>query len=298
MISLYEEDGVTRRLLGPFNGLRLNDPADDPRDTIEVNAIAQLGSYTTATEIDPADDGSEANPVYRSRYVLRLDMVARAKSQAALADRVHAIAQAFDPALARLTSPSTNGILPLNFDVPTEDTATYPTGIIPCRYFVRARSSPIPPSSAFTGLAAMLSVDLDVFDPRRYTQAVDGTSFASIALQLDNSHSTYPSWPTVLFSMSGSGSATYTLARSAVGTYPAPTPLVLNLSSLMVSDQINIDMKARTITLLRSGVSSDATSLRVSGDYFQVVPGIQTLTPSNSTNVLARIITWNRAFVA
>lgn len=303
MIPLYEDGQrgrkTKRRLLtwGSPTPLLLNDPDDDPKDTYEVNAAAIIGRYSTTTEQHPQDDGSEANNIYKDMYVIRLDVTVRSLTYARLYDKLHALAVAFDPALASLVDPP-NGIRILDFNVPTEDTTNYTGGLVPSRYYLRARAVPIPPDSVFTGLSAQVSIDFECYDPRRYLQSLTSSAtWSTAAIALDNTLASYQSWPTLIIVSTGAGNAAYTLTRAAVGNYAAPAPFVLNLTTALTGDLYTVDMAAHTITRLRAGVTTDAIGLKVSGDWFPIVPGSQTLTPSNAANHTGHLL-WRRAFVA
>lgn len=276
-----------------FNSLTLNDPADPVDDTFELNAVVTVPQYDTSVDSDPADDGSLVTPAKRILYVARLDGTIRAPTQARLYDKKKLLALTMDPALLSLNNPTTFGVLPMDFNVPTLDTANYATGLVPSRYYCRPRGVPVPIDSMYQGYACFFSIEMAIYDPRRYlqtttTKTIVGTSSTTSG----NTLADYPSWPTVVVTMTGAGSATYSVDQSG----DTPAALVINLSSALSGDTYTIDMQAGTITRVRAGVSTDQTALKVSGDWFQMTVANATLTVANGTNA-STAITWRRAFV-
>jgi hypothetical protein len=209
----------------------------------------------------------------------------RASSQAAMYDRIEEVAAAFDPALVSHDNPDEAGFLPLDFNVPTADTVTYPTGLIACRYYVRAEAAIEPPFSQHSGLAVPFILSLVAADPRRYTQATESLTGAGIA---DNSKASYWSWPTLTIAATGVGASNFAIANTTTGE-----SLVLDLSNVSAGESVAVNMERRTI----SHDGTDSPDYYVSGDFFHIEPGSNTITVTNATN-MSPTLTWRPAFSA
>lgn len=281
MLGLFDDSG--NRLGIGFNGLTFNDPAATKQDLIEVNTISMAGNFDTATDSDPAQDGSELTSVRRTMYVLRIDGFLRAPTYAALYDRKKLVAAKLDPAILYRNNLATFGALPLTGKVPTADTANYPSGFVDSFYTARPRAGVTPPDSMFTGRACAFAAEFMIPDPRRYfvtQQTMTGGGTANNTLADEESS------PTVTITMAGAGSATYSYGLGS-------DPLVLNLSARIAGDVITIDFKTHTIKL--NGVAT--TGIYVGGSYAKMLPGNNTLALTNTTNATT-VTTWYRAFAA
>lgn len=282
MIPIFEEDGKTR-VPHTYNGLTLNLQIDH-KNIIEVNSVRQQTGYSALAERRSFIDGMEVFPAFKTQKRLIVSGMVRASSKGLLHDRLEELASAFDPSMVSRDNPDELGFLPYDFDVPTNDTVTYPTGVIPCRYYVRAESAVEPPLTQYYGLSVPFFISLMAADPRRYTQATESLTGAGIA---DNSKASYWSWPTLTVAMAGAGSATFSINNSTAGT----TPLVLDLSGLANGDAVVVDMLNRKITVN----GTDATDRQVSGDFFWMEPGSNTIAVTNDTNA-SPTLTWRPAF--
>jgi hypothetical protein len=266
-------DDSHRRLAATFNGLTLNDPTDDPQDYYEISEIVPRTSYEAVTDANAQRDGME---VYEARKVVRTILVRgmiRAPSIAALYDKTEALAVAFDPALASLNNPSTDGFLPLDFSVPTEDRTNYLDGFIPSRYYLRALDPPDPPDSRYIGTSQRFAMTLMARDPRRYLQS---TLTLAGAGTFANTKADYISWPTVTITMAGAGSSTYQVANSTLGR-----TVWLDLSGRSPSDIVVVDMENQQVTIngtVNNGIVGTSTA------WFWVKPGNNTIAVTNGTN--------------
>lgn len=286
MIGVFSDD--TTRLAIAYNGLTLNSPTDPSDDTYEVNAAVVAPQLDTIEDPNADDDGLEAYKVRKVRAIITIDGTMRAPTIARLFDKSKAFVAAFDPAKASHENPATAGFLPLTFSTPTLDTTNYATGLVPSRYFARARRLFVPAVSEYTGYSAFFRCELEAADPRRYLQTIDSKSGAGDA---GNTLADYRSFPVLTLTASGAGSATYTISRAVSGF--TTKQLVLNLSTLVNADVVLVDMAAHSIT--KNGVY--APSLYVSGNWFEIEPGTNTLTITNGTNITT-VTAWNRAFCA
>lgn len=289
MIGIHDDDGD--RLPITYNGLTLNDPTDPKDDTFEINAVSTLAPSQAPQEARPADDGTEIYDARKSMIVLRMDGTVRAPSLAKLYDKKRLLAAAFDPAKSsREDTSARNGFRALDFSVPTEDTTEYPTGLVPSRYYARARTTPIPMDSTSTGTAAFFVLDLLVPDPRRYYQTSESISANGTA----TNEGDFRTWPSLTYIMSGAGSATHSISNNPAAAWADTLTLVLDLSGCALSDVIEIDMERRRIEL--NGVEDP--SLYVSGSYFPLEVGANVITWANTTGINSKSLGWNRAWAA
>lgn len=284
MIPLFDAAGDRNPFT--YNGLTYNQEVDgSKRDIIEVNYCQSQPLLEGLQERREFTDGLEVYGVFkRAKRITQIGLV-RASTKAALFDRLEELAAAFDPALVSRDNPDDFGFLPLDFNVPTADTANYPTEVKACRFYVRAEDGVEPPLNLKQGLAVPFRIVLLAADPRRYLQSTESLVDAGVA---DNGKANYWSWPTVSIAMSGAGSATF-----EVGNTNADASLVLDLSGRSNGDSVVVDMESHTIEV--NGV--DTPSLYVSGDFWTMEPGSNSITVTNGTNATVTT-TWRPAFSA
>lgn len=288
MIPIFDDAGA--RLAHTYNSLTLNSlTAGTPTAKqygYEINSVVPLTQLDSVSDPHPNRDGMESYEVRKVARVFRVDGVIRARNIAELFDKMKLLAKTFDPARVAHDNPTTQGYLAYDFSVPTEDTANYPSGLVPSRYYLRARACPEPVISEYTGFTAAFTLELVARDPRRYLQT---TSSVTATGALNNTLADYRSWPTLTLNMSGAGSATCTITNT---TSLGAKSLVLNLSGTVNTDVIVVDFEARTIT--KNGVATP--SLYVSGDWWEIEPESQTISNANFTNVGSWSLVWRRAF--
>lgn len=283
MIPAFLDSRQARNPL-TYNGLTFNQIiGGSKKDIIEVNSVRVQTQVESIRERHEYGDGLEAYGAYKRGKVLTLQGVIRASTHGALYDRIAEVAAAFDPALVSRDNPDTFGYLALDFSVPTADTANFTTGLMPCRYYVRAEAAFEPPFSQYAGIAVPFVLPLLAADARRYLQALSQFAGAGGA---DNSIATAPSWPTLSLAMIGPGSTAFTATNAE-----ASGSLVLNLSGCVNGDSVFVDMERREIT--KNG--SSAPALYVSGDFWSMEPGTNSISYSNATHA-SPTLTWRPAF--
>ncbi len=277
-------DSRTTRIAHVYNGYTLNQHiGGSKKDIVEVNSVRVQTQVQHIREPREYESGLEVYGAFKRGKLLIPQGVIRASTWGALYDRIEEVAAAFDPDAVSRDNPDTYGFLPYDFDVPTADTVNFPTGLMPCRYYVRAEEAFEPPISQYAGLAVPFNLTLLAKDPRRYLQATSQLTGSGAA---DNSIATVWSWPTLTMAMTGAGSATFAIANAeAVGT------LTLDLSGCVNGDSVAVDMERRTIT--KNGV--ETPSLYVSGDFWHMEPGVNTISITNGTNA-SPTLTWRSAF--
>lgn len=287
MIPAFLDSRQERNPLS-YNGLTFNQIiGGSKKDIIEVNQVRVRTPVRHIRERREYDTGLEVYGAFKEGKQLNLSGVIRASSHGALYDRIAEMAAAFDPDAVSRDNPDTFGFLPLDFSLPTSNTTDYPSGLIPCRYYVRAEEAFEPPMSQYSGLAVPYVLSLLAADPRRYLQAESSAAISGATTVIDNTAANFNSWPTITLEMAGAGSPVWQIDR--VGD--SRTPLTVNLSQLVDGDTLVIDMDRRTIKV--NGL--DRIDLYVSGGWFDLSPGSITITTNDLTNVICAIA-WRPAF--
>lgn len=276
MLFPFKDDGT--RLPIVYNGLTFNSASDVAESLSQAPEFTRLESYAGQTAIDyikennERRDGIEVYNAHKLGRIHRLNGTMGAPTLAKLADRITAFAAAFDP--STIAFKNSDPFLPLTFSVPTNDTANYVSGLIPCQYHVLPIEMPEPViSTVGIGFGAKWGVTLLAKDPRRFAQSTGGRTGAGSITNLGD----FRSWPTLTITMSGAGNAAY--AYTNTGPTEAKT-LTLNLSGLVNTNVVTVDCERRTISV--------GTTLRmdlyVSGDYPQIQPGSNTVAIANTSN--------------
>lgn len=279
MIGLYADDDT--RLPITYNGITFNGAAEEADEILEVVSVQTFTQYQAVVEQRNDDrDGSEAYRPRKPVRVVRLECVMRAPTPGEFYDRLNTICAALDPVLVRRSNQSTEGFIALSFTTPKEGTD------LSCKYLARPRAMPEPLITKQAGmLQAMFPVEFVLKDPRRYAASQSTLSGSGTATNNGN----YPTWPVTTITMSGAGSATYSIDKSG----DTETALVLNLSGLVSTDVVVVNHENRTISL--NGTLTP--SLYVSGGFFDLGPGANTITVSNGTNATTSTA-WNDAYAA
>lgn len=283
MIPLFKSDGT--RAPHTYNGLTVNNPSDDHDDTFELNSCMPTEQLDWYSEPSSNDDGLEAYDVRKVAKIWRIEGTLRAPNLAKFYDKCELLAKTFDAAKVSHENPATEGFLPYDFSVPTTDTTTYPSGYIPCRYYVRSRASVSPLNTEYQGYSAFFTLQLLCRDPRRYLQTASSRIGAGSA---DNSKADYRSWPTLSIAMGGDGSAEYTISRAAPGA--ATQELILDLTGRSGGETVVVDMETGYIT-----VDDELVDLFVGGTFWEMEPGTNTIAISNTANTVSTL-TWRSAF--
>lgn len=283
MIPVFADSQRTR-IAHVYNGLTINQRiGGSNKDIVEINSVRVRTQVQHIREVREYESGLEAYGAFKRGKLLILQGVIRAATWGALYDRIEDVAAAFDPDAVSRDNPDTFGFLAYDFDVPTADAVNFPTGLMPCRYYVRAEEAFEPPISQYAGIAVPFQLPLLAADPRRYLQSVSQLNGAGSA---DNSIASAWSWPTLTIAMTGAGNAAFTISNTE-----SAGSLVLNLSGRINGDSVAVDMERRSIKVNGVGVPS----LYVSGDFWHMEPGANTIAVVNGTNA-SPTLTWRSAF--
>src|SRR3989304_205256 len=183
-----------------FRSLNINNAADDEQDTYLIEDVSASDAWQQGTEPYPDRDGSQTFEPFAMSKLFRVRGWVRGSTLRKLYDKIEAINEKFHPVLcyAADTSAYNKGYLPITFDVPTNDTANYATGLIPSQYYVQAIRPPVSQFTKFLGFSARIDFLLQAADPRRYLQSSSsGNRTDNGTIVLSNTLAGYPSWPII-----------------------------------------------------------------------------------------------------
>lgn len=305
------ERGTGIHVHNPFtyNGLTMNADADDPQETISVDAVVISDQIIANTDPLPSRDGSSAYHPWKVRKLIRIDGTVKSKTLAGLADKVSLLHRKFDGqnvyyddnAAAYLGDGYNIGYLPLQFYIPTAD-SSYSTvtingkttgPVIPAQIFVRSLQRPVQRASKYEGYNGRMSLLLEAIDPRIYKQSLetpvvlnDGSNTT-----IDNSKATYASWPTLTLTMSGAGlnPTTFRLVGSGLAD------LTMDLTGTLNNDVVKLDMEHQRLFV--NGVLHMERLL--GGDVFDLPPVSTSVYLSGTSGHVqagGRTLQWRRAF--
>lgn len=285
------------RLAFTYNGLTLNNPADPKDDTIECAVFAIDNQFDAVTEPKVTTHGMQGFHARKVVTVIQIDGVIRAPKSnfGRMMDRVMELNAAFDPVSAFISDSATTynrGYLPFEFSIPTSDLINYPSGIITAQYYVRALKRPVARSSQFEGSDCRFTLLLQAIDPRCYFKEQQTASRSNAgAITVDNSPATFPSWPTVTFTITGGTSGKVSITHNGTDAVTK----TINLSGTVATNVVVVDMERHLITL--NGVVD--MGMDVSGFWPELPPENTTWTIANVTGTLAATVevAWKRAFV-
>lgn len=175
-----------------YRSLNVNHLTTDPNgriDGIEVKRVMWAGVQGVGyMEKRALHDGYDASDIFLSRRIVSMAGGLYGVSRALFYDRIQQLTEAFTPTAAFAASPGDKGYLPLDFYVPTSDTATWSTGLIHKMVLARPLRQPnIAYVDDRTGgedsdaLSITWDVDLDCRDPRVYLYTPDDAVVSSTA---------------------------------------------------------------------------------------------------------------------
>lgn len=290
IFSTFGANGA--RLALTFNGLTMNDPTSPANDRIEINRIRPRVQTRTVMDERQHSDGMQVQPAYKSVTTLEVAGRILRPSRAAIFDAARLVAEKLDPALLSRNNPSTQGFLPLDGSAPTADTTNYPSGLIAKRVYARPVEPVLPVivTGGNTGgraqeAAAFFLVNFLIRDPRVYLQAESSQSLAATSTVVSNAKADYASWPTITLT-----AATTAGTLQVNNTTDDRSALYIDLSGID-NQQVVIDMENHKITV--AGIRRDDRYL--SGEFFELLPGSNTITVNSLTGITGMTMTWRPA---
>jgi hypothetical protein len=272
----------------------LNNPADDPDDTYDVETVGISPAWDETVEPNADRDGSVSGEPRETQKIITIQGFIRATSLSKLNDKIAALHRAFNPVLDWLgdTANPDRGFLPLKFAVETTDTATWSDGYILQQYYVRPIRLAVPTMTKFDDHNARFTLTLRAVDPRRYeqsTQSAQRTGAGNVTT--NNSKATYPSWPTISLAFVTAPSSNITIYR----TENQEGTVTLDYTKLAGNKTLTLDYQKRTAEYT-SGEDKTAALLATSRfqDVEAAVSNIWVF--AGLPNDCVVTITWRRAF--
>ena len=291
MIGIYDDDGSTRLAIA-YNGVALNTltlssaGANDEKYGTVTEVVGMRTAMDYLSEPNQWTDGLELYGMRKTSRIVVLKGFTYGRDVSELYDNIKALASASDPSKIAFQNP-TAYFLDLTFSTPTRDTSNYVTGLAASKYTgIPIRMIEPQMSVVGDGLSAAWELNLLLREPKRFLQTATTVSGAATS---NNSKADDRSWPTLTFTLSGAGSSTFTVANSA--TYQGSVSLVLNLSGYS-SGSWTVDFRDRIIR--QDGVIRP--DVYVSGTWWEIEPGNNVISYSNTTNTASRVITYYPSF--
>jgi len=205
-------------------------------------------------------DGYDASRVYLGIRRLQLRGTIYARTAPELHDKVRTLRALFTPTLCYNEDPSVFGFLPLTFDIPTEDTATWATGYIPAKLLCRPVDQPggmFIREEAFGkttgGFSAVFDVTLEAVDPRIYLQTT--TDIAATTTTASSSVTNDGNYPAPLQALIALTAADDTGSRSLTFTGMG-TVMTVTIPASANDRQVNVDSEKKVCTLVDNGIET------------------------------------------
>lgn len=278
-----------------FRSLNINNAADEEKDTYLIEDVSESDAWQQVVEPFPDRDGSNALEPFVMSKIFRVRGWVRSTSMRKLYDKIETINKKFHPVLCYNADTSTynRGYLPLSFNVPTDDTTNYATGLIPSLYYVQALRPPVSQYTKFLGLSARIDFLLRAADPRRYlSTSSSGDRVGNGTIVLSNVLADYPSYPIITIVTTSAPSGTPTIAR----TTPAGGTISFTGAQLAGATTYILDLQAKTF---KTAGGTDKSAALVGGSNFsQISEGASnTWTLAGWPADVAIEIVWVRAFL-
>lgn len=230
--------------------------------------------------------GGALGRVHKGLLALQLSgriLVPDATQVASLEDRKRSLLAAFDPALCYRDSPTTEGAYALDFSAATADSATYPTGRISLRYYVRPSNRPRVVEDIRDNTAVRFALGLVGADPRCYEQT-EQTLTLTAAAPTGNvvNRGTVPGPLKATITMTGAGNAAYTITRAGVS-------FVLDLSGMVNGDVVVVIFETSAPygngkVITKNGVANFALKTSSPSTWLDAPVGTTSFTVTNAAN--------------
>jgi hypothetical protein len=272
------------------------------------NANMQNAVVLDSRRIDPSyrdlrdplhlAQGGQLGRVHKGMTLISLRgriQVPDATQQKTLGDRERAMKAAFDPYLCYRDSPTTDGAYAFDFTEETTDTATYPSGLIPLRYYCRPTSQPVLEEDVIKGASRAFSLALLAGDPRVYEQTEQTLVLANGSNNFATNRGTTPGPVKLTVTMTGVGNAGFQVQNNSAGLV-----FQLNLSGTVNGDVIVVVMETcgpygtgKTVT--KNGVSAFALKTSGPSSWLPMLVGSNQFSLVNPTNVSSAVLSWYSA---
>lgn len=278
-----------------YNGLNINNPADDEKDTYVIEDVSVSPAWQQVTEPYPDRDGSQTLEPYELSKIFRIRGWVRGSTSGKLYDKIQAINRAFHPRFAYDGDAGTynRGYKALTFNVPTDDTVNYPSGLIACQYFVQAIRPPVSVYTKWIGHDARIDFLVLAADPRRYLQtSSSGNRTDNGTIVMSNTLADWGSYPIITIVTTTAPSGSPTIAR----TTPAGGVVTFTGASLAGATTYILDMQARSFKT--SGGTDKISAISGGSQFSLMAPQVSnTWTIAGWPADVSVTITWVRAFV-
>lgn len=220
-------------------------------------------------------EGSEPNQSFEGVRILVGQGLILASSAADLDDKTWAMYEAFSPAACRMASLATDprGVLPFDFKRASAG------GAKALRLYAKpAAGRPIVVGRMREGLARPFVFQLVAPDPFVYDQSLTQQAVALGGGTVTNPGTMY-TYPRIVITMSGAGSAAFTVANSTTGQQVG-----IDLSGFSAGNVVTADARASTIVL---GASTDRISKLLAGFLTNLflLPGANAIAFTNTTGI-------------
>ena len=241
------------------------------------------------------DEGVDAGDIYLAQRAFIIHASVYGTSDARAWDQYDDLVTAFAPRLAYNADTANLGFLAFKFIRQTADSA-FPSGIS-MQANLRATRPPIyremrRKQGGYVGEGTQIPVVIPMVarDPRFYAQTAQAISISPATATATATHrGTYPTWPTVSFTVTGAGNAT---TKFFVGT----KYLALNLSANTGTVAYTLDFALRRVTkagLVDNSYLTDHTNSTPT----EIQPGGSSVYLNNTSNISAISYAYREAWL-
>jgi hypothetical protein len=261
------------------------------QNTVLLDEVIVTPGYRDLRDPYHLAQGGALGRVHKGFLVIRMRgriEVPDASQQASLDDRDRAMRAAFDPYQCFIDSPTTEGAYALDHSTGTTDTATYPSGFIPLRYYARPVAQPEISEILTEGPSRQFRIALVAGDPRLYEQT-ERTALAFGGTITNRGTTRAPCKLTIVMNGAGGPAVVYTLGSQTI---------TLDLSGLVNNDVLTVLMETsgpygNGKTVLLNGANAFARKTSGPATWLYVPPGTTAaLSNNNNTNVRSSTLAW------
>lgn len=266
------------------------------QNTVAIDSREIDTGYRDGRDAYQMATGGQLGRVHKNFTIIRLRgriLVPMASQTSSISDKERAMLAAFDPALCYYDSPSTDGAYALDFQEPTTDTATYPSGRIALRYWCRPAGRPTMSETLSESLRrwalALIAADPRCYEQTESTLALTPASATGSVVNKGN----VPAPLKATIAMAGAGASNFTITRGGVS-------LVLDLSTATAGQSVVVVMETcapygqgRRIT--KAGVDAFSLKTSAASTWLDAPVGTTSFSITNTTNVTSCTLAWYSA---